>query len=85
MATIPFPNTIPFRVWRCTHRAPGCGPVDLWLCGWQVGSDDFDLRVFRDEDMVAEVPEADQFVALCGVHLSRFGCAHAGLPRALLP
>lgn len=41
----------------------------------QVGSDDFDIRVFQNEDMLAEVSEADQFVALCPVHLSRFGYA----------
>ncbi|KAJ9523265.1 hypothetical protein QJQ45_024047 [Haematococcus lacustris] len=40
-----------------------------------VGSDDFDLRVFRNEDILAEVSEADQFVGLCPVHLSHFGYA----------
>lgn len=40
-----------------------------------VGSDDFDIRVFQDESMVAEVSEADQILALAPVHLSRFGYA----------
>jgi Bardet-Biedl syndrome 2 protein len=40
-----------------------------------VGSDDFDIRVFQGEDILAEVSEADQFVSLCPVHLSRFGYA----------
>ncbi|PNW81715.1 hypothetical protein CHLRE_06g257250v5 [Chlamydomonas reinhardtii] len=40
-----------------------------------VGSDDFDVRIFVGEDVIAEVPEADQFVALAAVVGSRFGYA----------
>lgn len=40
-----------------------------------VGSDDFDIRVFQDEDVVAEVSEADQIIGLCPVFLSKFGYA----------
>ena len=35
-----------------------------------VGSDDFDLRVFQDEAIVAETSEADQFVGLCSITVS---------------
>ncbi|KAG1676464.1 hypothetical protein FOA52_002284 [Chlamydomonas sp. UWO 241] len=38
-----------------------------------VGSDDFDIRIFQGEDVVAEVSEADQIIALVPVHLQRFG------------
>lgn len=37
----------------------------------QVGSDDFDIRVFQDEDVVAEVSEADQIIGLCPVYLTK--------------
>nr|BCL66089.1 Bardet-Biedl syndrome 2 protein [Volvox africanus] len=40
-----------------------------------VGSDDFDVRIFCGEDMIAEVPEADQFVALTSVAGPQFGYA----------
>ncbi|KXZ53986.1 hypothetical protein GPECTOR_5g1 [Gonium pectorale] len=40
-----------------------------------VGSDDFDVRIFVGEDVIAEVPEADQFVALAAVVGPRFGYA----------
>ncbi|GFR49930.1 hypothetical protein Agub_g12034 [Astrephomene gubernaculifera] len=40
-----------------------------------VGSDDFDVRIFCGEDIIAEVPEADQFVALTAVVGPRFGYA----------
>ncbi|KAG2486168.1 hypothetical protein HYH03_015132 [Edaphochlamys debaryana] len=40
-----------------------------------VGSDDFDVRIFAGEDVVAEVPEADTFVALAAVVGPRFGYA----------
>lgn len=40
-----------------------------------MGSDDFDVRIFVGEDVIAEVPEADQFVALAAVVGSRFGYA----------
>nr|BCL66158.1 Bardet-Biedl syndrome 2 protein [Volvox reticuliferus] len=40
-----------------------------------VGSDDFDVRIFCGEDVIAEVPEADQFVALAAVAGSQFGYA----------
>eukprot|EP00798_Chlamydomonas_sp_ICE-L_P005960 gene5960-33535_t len=42
-----------------------------------VGSNDFDIRVFQNEDVVAEVSEADCFVALCPVFQSKFGYALA--------
>lgn len=41
----------------------------------QVGSDDFDIRIFQDEDVVAETSEADQFVGLCGIFEAKFGYA----------
>lgn len=37
----------------------------------QVGSDDFDIRIFQEEDVVAEVAEADQIVALCPVYMTK--------------
>nr|ADI46967.1 LOW QUALITY PROTEIN: BBS2m [Volvox carteri f. nagariensis] len=40
-----------------------------------VGSDDFDVRIFCGEDVIAEVPEADQFVALAAVLGPQFGYA----------
>jgi len=40
-----------------------------------VGSDDFDIRIFQNEDVIAEVSEADQIIGLCPVHLSKFGYA----------
>ncbi|GLC47294.1 Bardet-Biedl syndrome 2 protein [Pleodorina starrii] len=40
-----------------------------------VGSDDFDVRIFCGEDVIAEVPEADQFVALTAVLGPQFGYA----------
>lgn len=40
-----------------------------------VGSDDFDIRVFQGEDMMAETSEADQFVALCPIFQASFGYA----------
>ena len=44
-----------------------------WLppCQCQVGSDDFDIRIFQNEDVVAEVSEADQILALAPVHLTK--------------
>ncbi len=41
----------------------------------QVGSDDFDVRVFQNEDVVAETSEADQFVGLCAIYGPKFGYA----------
>ena len=38
----------------------------------QVGSDDFDIRIFQNEDVVAEVSEADQILALAPVHLTKW-------------
>uniref|UniRef100_A0A7S3VM43 Bardet-Biedl syndrome 2 protein homolog n=1 Tax=Dunaliella tertiolecta TaxID=3047 RepID=A0A7S3VM43_DUNTE len=38
-----------------------------------VGTDDCDLRVYRNEDVVAEAAEADRFVALCPLDFSYFG------------
>ncbi|CAD7699112.1 unnamed protein product [Ostreobium quekettii] len=46
-------------------------------CSIQVGSDDFDIRVFQDEDLVAEVPEADVVVGLCPIQKARYGYALA--------
>lgn len=40
-----------------------------------VGSDDFDVRVFQNEDVVAETSEADQFVGLCAIYGPKFGYA----------
>lgn len=40
-----------------------------------VASDDFDIRVFADEDVIGEASEADQFVGLCHVSGSRFAYA----------
>jgi hypothetical protein len=37
----------------------------------QVGSDDCDIRIFQNEDVVAEVSEADQILALAAVHLTK--------------
>lgn len=41
----------------------------------QVGSDDFDVRVFQNEDVIAEASEADQFVGLCAIYGPKFGYA----------
>ena len=39
----------------------------------QVGTDDNDLRVYRNEDVIAETSEAERFVALCPMDNSYFG------------
>ena len=52
----------------------------MYLCiHWifQVGSDDFDIRVFQDEDVISEVSEADVIVGLCPIQSTRFGYALA--------
>lgn len=41
------------------------------------GSDDFAIRVFREEEMVAEVTEADRVTSLCRVRPGRFAYALA--------
>lgn len=40
-----------------------------------VGSDDFDIRTFSNEEIMAEVTEADRVVGLCALNDSRFGYA----------
>ena len=38
----------------------------------QVGSEDFDIRCFQNEDVVGEIPEADAVVALAAIMERRF-------------
>uniref|UniRef100_A0A673M4Y7 Bardet-Biedl syndrome 2 protein homolog n=1 Tax=Sinocyclocheilus rhinocerous TaxID=307959 RepID=A0A673M4Y7_9TELE len=42
-----------------------------------VGSDDFDIRVFREDELVTEMAENEVFTSLCHMHGSRFGYALA--------
>eukprot|EP00741_Cyanophora_paradoxa_P010844 tig00020544_g10484.t1 len=38
-----------------------------------VGSDDFEMRIFQNEEVIAEVTETDKIVALCKIRGTRFG------------
>lgn len=38
-----------------------------------VGSDDFDIRVFKNEEILAEMTETDAVTALCPMLGTRFG------------
>ncbi|XP_076849765.1 BBSome complex member BBS2 [Brachyhypopomus gauderio] len=42
-----------------------------------VGSEDFDIRVFREDELVCEMPENETVTSLCHMHTSRFGYALA--------
>ncbi|XP_005991756.1 Bardet-Biedl syndrome 2 protein homolog [Latimeria chalumnae] len=42
-----------------------------------VGSEDFDIRVFKEDEIVAEMTETETITALCHMHGSRFGYALA--------
>ncbi|CAM4582369.1 unnamed protein product [Leuciscus chuanchicus] len=42
-----------------------------------VGSDDFDIRVFREDELVTEMAENETITSLCHMHGSRFGYALA--------
>ncbi|RXN18279.1 Bardet-Biedl syndrome 2 [Labeo rohita] len=42
-----------------------------------VGSDDFDIRVFREDELVTEMAENETVTSLCHMHGSRFGYALA--------
>ncbi|XP_069757157.1 BBSome complex member BBS2 [Narcine bancroftii] len=41
------------------------------------GSEDFDIRVFKDDEIIAEMSETEVITALCHMHGSRFGYALA--------
>lgn len=38
-----------------------------------VGSEDFDIRVFQGDEMIAEVSEADAVMSLCSLGRGRYG------------
>jgi Bardet-Biedl syndrome 2 protein len=40
-----------------------------------VGSDDFDIRVFREDQLIAEIQETETIVSLCPFAVGRFGYA----------
>ncbi|MEE6499730.1 hypothetical protein FKM82_003571 [Ascaphus truei] len=40
-----------------------------------VGSEDFDIRVFKEDEIVAEMTETETITALCPMYASRFGYA----------
>uniref|UniRef100_A0A4W3H9J9 Bardet-Biedl syndrome 2 protein homolog n=1 Tax=Callorhinchus milii TaxID=7868 RepID=A0A4W3H9J9_CALMI len=42
-----------------------------------VGSEDFDIRVFKEDEIMAEMSETETITALCHMHGSRFGYALA--------
>ncbi|KAF5890839.1 Bardet-Biedl syndrome 2 protein, partial [Clarias magur] len=42
-----------------------------------VGSEDFDIRVFREDELVSEMAENETVMSLCHMHGSRFGYALA--------
>ncbi|XP_028665213.1 Bardet-Biedl syndrome 2 protein homolog [Erpetoichthys calabaricus] len=42
-----------------------------------VGSEDFDIRVFKEDEILAEMTETETVTALCHMHGSRFGYALA--------
>lgn len=42
-----------------------------------VGSDDYEIRIFRNEDVVSETTETEKIVDLCPIHLTRYGYALA--------
>jgi outer membrane protein OmpA-like peptidoglycan-associated protein len=42
-----------------------------------VGSDDYEIRVFRNEEVVSETTETDRIVALCNIRKTTFGYALA--------
>ncbi|XP_077372555.1 BBSome complex member BBS2 [Festucalex cinctus] len=42
-----------------------------------VGSEDFDIRVFKEDELVSEMTENETVTALCHMHSSRFGYALA--------
>uniref|UniRef100_A0A4W4H8M2 Bardet-Biedl syndrome 2 protein homolog n=1 Tax=Electrophorus electricus TaxID=8005 RepID=A0A4W4H8M2_ELEEL len=42
-----------------------------------VGSEDFDIRVFREDELVCEMAENETVTSLCHIHSSRFGYALA--------
>jgi hypothetical protein len=40
-----------------------------------VGSDDFDLRVFKNDEIIDETSESDAIVALCAIEGNKFAYA----------
>lgn len=40
-----------------------------------MGSDDFDIRIFKDEDVIGEIAESDQVIALCALTGPKFAYA----------
>ncbi|ELU16233.1 hypothetical protein CAPTEDRAFT_171644 [Capitella teleta] len=42
-----------------------------------VGSEDFDIRVFREDEIISEMTETEAITSLCGMQDSRFGYALA--------
>jgi Bardet-Biedl syndrome 2 protein len=40
-----------------------------------VGSEDFDIRVFREDEIIAEMTETEAITSLCKMQDSRFGYA----------
>ena len=38
-----------------------------------MGSNDYDVRVFKDDQMVSEISETDAVIGLCPVSDSKFG------------
>ena len=40
-----------------------------------VGSEDFDIRVFKDDEIIAEMSETEAITSLCPMQGSRFGYA----------
>ncbi|MGH0148366.1 UNVERIFIED_CONTAM: hypothetical protein FKN15_012687 [Acipenser sinensis] len=42
-----------------------------------VGSEDYDIRVFKEDEMIAEMTETETVTSLCRMHGSRFGYALA--------
>eukprot|EP01137_Pigoraptor_chileana_P006826 Opistho-2@51608 len=43
-----------------------------------VGSDDFDIRTYRDDEVISETSEADKVVSLCRLTGGRYGFGTAG-------
>eukprot|EP00899_Mesostigma_viride_P018346 jgi/Mesvir1/26512/Mv16169-RA.1 len=40
-----------------------------------VGSDDYEIRIFRNDEAMAEMTEAEKVTGLCGIHSTRYGYA----------
>lgn len=38
-----------------------------------VGSDDFEIRIFRNEEVISEITETDKIVKLCNLRGTEYG------------